>query len=130
LLRNKHFLISSKIKRLDESMSAFAKPAPLSFKYRFIRITAIAVVIFTLQVTVKTPRADASAVSDAYGAISTGIAFDLGYRACSYLCASAAVGTVVAVNTYAPVVANKAVDYAKPGLFEMFTNWGSTFFRP
>ncbi len=115
---------------MDKAMSVFVKPSPLNINYRIFRISVIAVVIFSLQSTVVTPRADASTVSDAYGAISTGVAFDLGYRACSYLCASAAVGTITVVNTYAPVVATKAVEYAKPGLFEMFTNWGSTFFRP
>jgi hypothetical protein len=111
-------------------MNVFVKPAPLNYNYRLFRIVVIAGVVFSLQAAVATPRAAASAVSDAYGAISTGVAFDLGYRACNYLCASAAVGTVVAVNTFAPVVATKVVEYAKPGLFEMFTNWGSTFFRP
>ena len=111
-------------------MSLISKPEPLSLSYRVFRIATIAVLILSLQASAQTPRAEASAVSDAYGAVSTGIAFDLGYRACNYLCAAAAVGAITAVNTFTPVVANKAVEYAKPGLFEMFTNWGSTFFRP
>ncbi len=54
----------------------------------------------------------------------------IGFNACSYPCAALATVTMNTINNYAPVVGTKAVEYAKPGLFEMFTNWGSTFFRP
>jgi hypothetical protein len=27
-------------------------------------------------------------------------------------------------------VVEKSIEYVKPGLLQMFTNWGTTFFRP
>jgi hypothetical protein len=94
------------------------------------KIFAISLVLLLLQVFTNTPRADASILSESYGAFSVGTAMTLGYGVCSYPCAAAATVAMVTVNNYAPVVADKAIEYAKPGLFEMFTNWGSTFFRP
>jgi hypothetical protein len=94
------------------------------------KIVAISSVLFMLQAFSITPRADASIISESYRDFSVGTAMVIGFNACSYPCAALATVTMVSINDYAPVVANKAVEYAKPGLLEMFTNWGATFFRP
>jgi uncharacterized metal-binding protein len=94
------------------------------------KIVSISLVLMLLQAFSVTPRANANILSEAYGDFSVGTAMTLGYRACFTPCSAAATLAVVAVNNYVPVVATKTVEYAKPGLFEMFTNWGSTFFRP
>lgn len=96
----------------------------------FKKIVAISSVLFVLQAFSITPQANASVFSESYGNFSVGTAMVIGFNACSYPCSALATVTMVTINNYAPVVANKAVDYAKPGLIEMFTNWGSTFFRP
>lgn len=111
-------------------MNVLTIPQYQTTNYRLIRIAVISALVFSMQSSVSSSKAEASVASDAYGAISTGIAFDLGYRACSYACAAAAVGAVAAVNSYAPVAAEKTVEYVKPGLISMFTNWASTYFLP
>jgi hypothetical protein len=111
-------------------MNVMTIPQDQNKQYRLIRIAVISALVFSMQGPLSSPEAEANIASDAFGAISTGIAFDLGYRACSYACAAAAVGTVTAVNSYAPVVAQKTVEYVKPGIISMFTNWASTYFVP
>lgn len=94
------------------------------------KIVAISSVLFMVQAFSITPQANASIISESYRNFSVGTAMVIGFNACSYPCSALATVTMVTINDYAPVVATKAVEYAKPGLFEMFTNWGSTFFRP
>ncbi len=94
------------------------------------KIVAISSVLFISQAFSTTPHANASLISESYRDFSVGSAMVIGFNACSYPCAALATVTMNTINNYAPVVGTKAVEYAKPGLFEMFTNWGSTFFRP
>ena len=112
-----------------ENIFSLAQPKT-STRFTVKKIIAISTVLFILQVFTITPRANANVISESYRAFSVGTAIAIGFNACSYPCSALATVTMVSINTYAPVVANKAVEYAKPGLFEMFTNWGSTFFRP
>jgi mannose/fructose/N-acetylgalactosamine-specific phosphotransferase system component IIC len=86
--------------------------------------------MFVFQVTTNPIDAHAGAIQDTYISITSGIAFDLGYRACSYPCAAAAVGVMAAVNTYAPEVAKRAATKGKTDMKKMFTDWGSTYVRP
>lgn len=112
-----------------ENVFNFAQPKT-SARFTMKKILAISTVLLILQVFSITPRANANVISESYGAFSVGTAMVIGFNACSYPCSALATVTMVSINTYGPTVANKAVEYAKPGLFEMFTNWGSTFFRP
>ena len=112
-----------------ENVFSLAQPKT-STRFTVQKIIAISTVLLILQVFSVTPRANANVISESYGAFSVGTAMVIGFNACSYPCSALATVTMVSINTYAPVVANKAVEYAKPGFVEMFTNWGSTFFRP
>ncbi len=111
-------------------MITFFKPVAHTGSYRTIRVITVVLALLISQSLLSKESASANVVGNTYNLVSEAIAFDLGNKACGYLCAAVAVGTVATVNTAVPKVATKAVDYAKPGLFEMFTNWGSTFFRP
>jgi hypothetical protein len=112
-----------------ENVFSLAQPNT-STRFTLKKTIAISTVLLLLQMFTITPRANANVISESYGAFSVGTAMAIGFNACSYPCSALATVTMVSINNYAPVVANKAVEYAKPGLVEMFTNWGSTFFRP
>jgi len=111
-------------------MSSLVLPSNHTNNYRAIRVITIVLALLLSQTLFGESKAQASVFTSTYIIVSEGIAFDLGNKACGYLCAAAAVSAVAVVNTQAPKVATKAVEYAKPGLFEMLTNWGLTFLRP
>jgi hypothetical protein len=100
------------------------------YQPRFIRIIVVSALLISSQGIFHSPKAEANVFSDISLVVIGNIAFDLGKNACGYKCAAAATATTALVNRYVPVVSQSAIEYAKPGLFEMFTNWGSTFFRP
>ena len=97
---------------------------------RTLRAFAIAAIVLTLQHTLPAPKAEANILTDIGVAVTSNYLWDIGKAACGSKCAVAATAATVIVYNYGPVVATKTVEYAKPGLFEMFTNWGSTYFRP
>jgi hypothetical protein len=107
-----------------------AFPNELSFNRRILRIVAIASAVLLIQGTFTAPKAEASSIVDIYQAVSVGIAWDLGSKVCPIACAAAAVSAVIVMNNNAATVAEKSIEYVKPGLLQMFTNWGTTFFRP
>ncbi len=97
---------------------------------RIVRAIAIAAIVVTLQHALPAPKAEANIVADIGVAVTSNYLWDIGKAACGVKCGAAATAATVLIYNYGPVVATKTVEYAKPGLFEMFTNWGSTFFRP
>jgi hypothetical protein len=97
---------------------------------RTIRAVAIAVIVVTLQHALPSPKAEANIVTDIGVAVTSNYLWDVGKNICGAKCGAAATAATVLIYNYGPVVATKTVEYTKPGLVEMFTNWGSTFFRP
>ena len=99
-------------------------------KERLIRVVAIATIVITSQNFLHSPKAEANILTDIGAAVSANYLWDVGKAACGTRCAVAATAATVIVYNYGPSVVQSSVEYAKPGLVEMFTNWGSTFFRP
>jgi len=99
-------------------------------KERLIRVVAISAIVIASQNILPSPKAEANILTDIGAAVSANYLWDLGKAACGTKCAVAATAATVIVYNYGPTVVQTSVEYAKPGLFEMFTNWGSTFFRP
>jgi hypothetical protein len=97
---------------------------------RFIRIIAVSVLMIASQNALPPQRAEANILSDIAAAVAGNYVYDLGKTACGFRCAFVSTAVTVVAVHYAPAVTEKAVEYAKPGLFDMFTRWGSTFFRP
>jgi hypothetical protein len=111
-------------------MSSITFPNRIRANRRLLRIFAVASAVLLVQGTLTAPRAEANTIVDIYQAVSVGIAWDLGSKICPIACPAAAVAAVVVINNNAATVAEKSIEYAKPGLLQMFTNWGATFFRP
>jgi hypothetical protein len=97
---------------------------------RFIRVVAITTIVIAAQNILPSPKAEANILTDIGAAVSANYLWDVGKAACGTRCAVVATAATVIVYNYGPSVVQSSVDYAKPGLIEMFTNWGSTFFRP
>ena len=98
-------------------------------KARIIRVLVISSLVIGTQNLLPTPKAEANVIYDAANVVASNLIWDVAKNACGPRCAvPAAVATVVAVN-YAPAVAEKTVEYVKPGFIEMFTNWGASFFK-
>ena len=102
----------------------------IGIRPRLLRIILISSLIISSQSLIHTPKAEANILSDISVVVVGNIAYDLGKTACGFRCAAAATAATVVVNNYLPFATKTAVEYARPGLFEMFTNWGSTFFHP
>ena len=111
-------------------MNSITFPNRIRANRRLLRIFAVASAVLLVQGTLTAPRAEANTIVDIYQAVSVGIAWDLGYKICPIACPAAAFAAVVVINNNAATVAEKSIEYAKPGLLQMFTNWGATFFRP
>ncbi len=111
-------------------MNSITFPNRIRANRRLLRIFAVASAVLLVQGTLTAPRAEANTIVDIYQAVSVGIAWDLGSKICPIACPAAAVAAVVVINNNAATVAEKSIEYAKPGLLQMFTNWGTSFFRP
>ena len=111
-------------------MNSITFPNGIRANRRLLRILAVASAVLLVQGTLTAPRAEANTIVDIYQAVSVGIAWDLGSKICPIACPAAAVAAVVVINNNAATVAEKSIEYAKPGLLQMFTNWGTSFFRP
>ena len=98
-------------------------------KTTVIRIAIISTLVIGAQNFLPAPKAEANVIVNAVEVVTSNLVWEAAKSACGPRCAvPATIATVVAVN-YAPAVAEKTVEYVKPGLIEMFTNWGTTFFR-
>ncbi len=111
-------------------MNSITFPNRIRANRRLLRIFAVASAVLLVQGTLTAPRAEANTIVDIYQAVSVGIAWDLGSKICPIACPAASVAAVVVINNNAATVAEKSIEYAKPGLLQMFTNWGTSFFRP
>lgn len=99
-------------------------------KQRVARVIAISTLVIISQNLLPTPKAEANILYNIAEVVSSNYFWDVAKTACGTRCAVAATATNVVVFTYGPTVAQATVEYAKPGLVEMFTNWGSTYVRP
>ena len=111
-------------------MKALAFPDELRVNRRIVRIVAIASALLLIQGIFTPPQAEANSIVDIYQAVSVGIAWDLGSKVCPIACPAVAVAAVIVINNNAATAAEKSIEYVKPGLLQIFTNWGATFFRP
>ena len=104
------------------------KKYPLEFK--IFRIAIALTLVFAIEIPIGSNSAEANILADTYFTVSDFVATTVGYDACGYPCAAGAALAMHATNAYVPVAAKSAVEYVKPGIIQMFTNWGTSFFRP
>ena len=104
-------------------------PRQYSLKFKVFRIAIVIALLLAFEIPIGAPKAEANLLAETYLTMSDFVATTVGYDLCSYPCAAVGAFASHAINTYAPVIANSAVAYVKPGLIEMFTDWGASFFR-
>jgi len=87
-------------------------------------------IILLLQIPISKSHAIENPVVISYYGISGYYAGLLAAEVCGPQCVVGAIFVMNVANVYAPTVAHAAADYVRPGIVQMLTNWGATFFRP
>ena len=98
-------------------------------KTAIIRIAIISILVIGSQNLLPTPKAEANVLFNATEVVASNIVWQVATNACGLRCAVPATFVTVVATNYAPAAAEKSTEYVKPGLIEMFTNWGTSFFR-
>jgi hypothetical protein len=100
------------------------------FSIRKKTIVFSVAIILLLQIPISKSHAAENPVVLSYYGISGYYAGLLAAEVCGPQCVVGAIFVMNVANVYAPTVAHAAADYVRPGIIQMFTNWGTSFFRP